>query len=237
MTKINFRGEDMKTVGIIGGMGPMATVDLFKKIIDFTDAHSDRDHLHVITDSYCEIPDRTSYILGMGENPLSYILESAGKLKKIGADFLVMPCNTAHYFYRDITSAIDIPVINMVEETAKSLVGCETVGLLATKGTYEGRVYDSVFEEFQMKVISPSDEIKDDINKLIYEYKGGCLPGRDRVKKVVEYFQERGIKKIILGCTELPLIFKGYQCPIELIDPTEILSKAAIKYAGKNIVV
>lgn len=227
----------MKTVGIIGGMGPMATVDLFKKIIDFTDAHSDRDHLHVITDSYCEIPDRTAYILGRGVNPLSYILESAGKLKKIGADFLVMPCNTAHYFYKDIISGIDIPVINMVEETAKSLMGYEAVGLLATKGTYEGRVYDTIFEKFHVEIVSPSDEIKEEINSLIYEYKGGSLPAWGRVEKIVGYFQKRGIKKIILGCTELPLIFNGYQCSLELIDPTEILSKAAIRYAGKNIAV
>ena len=108
----------MKTIGIIGGMGPLATVDLFGKIVNLTDAKCDNDHIHILIDNNTYIPDRTSYILGDGKNPLDELVKSAKRLKDMGADFLVMPCNTAHYFYNDIINNVSIPFINMIEETA-----------------------------------------------------------------------------------------------------------------------
>ena len=132
----------MKTVGIIGGMGPLATVDLFGKIVNLTDAKCDNDHIHILIDNNTYIPDRTSYILGDGENPIDELVKSAKRLKNMGADFLIMPCNTAHYFYNDIINNVSIPFINMIEETANYInnKNIKKVGLLSTTGTINVKI-------------------------------------------------------------------------------------------------
>src|SRR5699024_10166329 len=110
---------DMKTLGILGGMGPLATVKLFEKIVSLTHANKDQEHIHTIIDSNINIPHRSRYILGNGDDPLNELIKSAKRLENAGADFLVMPCNTAHYFYDKIVAVMNIPFLNMIEETAK----------------------------------------------------------------------------------------------------------------------
>ena len=226
----------MKTLGILGGMGPLATADLFYKIVSLTQAKSDRDHIHIITDNYCEIPDRSAYILGDGEDPIHHMYEAARKLEGAGVDFLVMPCNTAHYFYDKISEKIAIPFLNMIDETASALIEETMVGLLATEGTYSARLYEEAFLPYNTAVETPEESIKKLINTLIYNFKGGETAKTEDLDAVIDYFRGKGVGKLILGCTELPLIFKGYPSPIPLIDPTEILAMAAIRYAGKKVV-
>ena len=226
----------MKTLGILGGMGPLATADLFYKIINLTQAKCDRDHIHIITDNYCDIPDRSAYILGRGENPIHHMYEAAKKLEDIGADFLVMPCNTAHYFYDELVKKINIPFLNMIEETAIYLREENRVGLLATEGTYRSRLYEKYLLSHNTTLATPSDDIKKLINTLIYSFKGGEAISKTDLHTVLDHFKERDIDKLILGCTELPLIFKDAASDISLIDPTEILAKTAIRYAGKKVV-
>ena len=135
-----------KTIGIIGGMGPMATVDLYRKIVDYTAASKDSEHIHVYIDSNTDIPDRTEAILHGGKDPVPEMVGSAIRLECMGADFLLIPCNTAHYFYDKICPMVHIPILNMLEETAlevkRQSIAC--VGLLATDGTIESGVYDQV---------------------------------------------------------------------------------------------
>ncbi|GLI57083.1 aspartate racemase [Propionigenium maris DSM 9537] len=226
----------MKTLGILGGMGPLATADLFYKIINLTQAKCDRDHIHIITDNYCEIPDRSAYILGGGEDPIDHMSEAARKLESIGADFLVMPCNTAHYFYSELSKRVDIPFLNMIEETASYLAGEERVGLLATEGTYSAKLYEGAFLPRNIKVVTPDEDIKKLINTLIYNFKGGRGAGEEDLFTILKHFRSKGVDKLILGCTELPLIFKGVVSDMTLVDPTEILAVAAIRYAGKEVV-
>ncbi|GAH53208.1 unnamed protein product, partial [marine sediment metagenome] len=107
-----------KIIGILGGMGPEATVDLFHKIIKFTPAKKDQDHFRIIIDNNPKIPDRTAAILGKGEDPLPALQETARNLEKAGVDFIIIPCNTAHYFLPQIQKSVNIPVLNMIEETA-----------------------------------------------------------------------------------------------------------------------
>ncbi|MFA6670735.1 MAG: amino acid racemase, partial [Bacillota bacterium] len=126
----------VKTLGVIGGMGPQATVDFFQKVLDNTKASRDQDHIHVIIDSNPKTPDRTEAILGVGESPLKTLVNSAVKFQLMGADLLAMPCNTAHYFYDDIVKFIDIPFINMIDEVSATVRvrdhKATRVGLLAT---------------------------------------------------------------------------------------------------------
>ena len=137
------------TIGIVGGMGPLATCDLFRKIIEVTEAGSDQEHVRVVIDSNTEIPDRTAAILAGGKDPVPELRKSASHLVSIGADLLIMPCNTAHYFYDQVAPTVGVPFLHMIRETAACLKrqGVGTVGLLATDGTVQSGVYHAAFEE------------------------------------------------------------------------------------------
>ncbi len=215
----------MKTVGILGGMGSMATVDLFSKIIKHTKVTCDQDHLHIIIDNYSEIPDRTHYILHHENNPVEKMLEAAKRLEAAGADLIAMPCNTAHYFYDDLQSQIQIPIIHMMKETKKFLADYKNPILFATQGTYASQLYESV--------CIPNSKIKDDITTLIYEYKKRNDINHSLKSTILNALS--GVDAIVLGCTELPLLFHSNDTTIDLIDPTTILAKSLIKYAGATL--
>jgi aspartate racemase len=227
-----------KIIGILGGMGPKATVDLFNKIIDLTPAEKDQDHIHILIDNNPKIPDRTAYILGNGESPISALIEGVTRLKAAGADFIVIPCNTAHYFYDELTEMADIPIINMIEEVGKHILknyGKCKIGLLATTGTYEGRVYEKYLNSLGIDVIVPKDEIKKAVLNLIYEVKAGNYNFKtEELYYLLSEFIEKGINTVILGCTELPLVF----CPrvdefkdFKFISSTDILASRAVEIA------
>ncbi|MBU4562061.1 amino acid racemase, partial [bacterium] len=158
-----------KIIGILGGMGPEATIDLFYKIIKFTPAEKDQDHLRIIIDNNPKIPDRTAAILGKGEDPLPALRESARNLEKAGADFIVIPCNTAHYFLSSIQKNVKIPVLNMIEEAASEtqqrIPQIKKVGLLASIGTYKTEIYHQQFKKFNIEVIYPNEKDKEEVMK------------------------------------------------------------------------
>lgn len=229
-----------KIVGIIGGMGPKATADLYNKIVDYTDANLDQDHLHVIIEGNAKIPDRTSYILGKGESPLEELLRTGERLKSIGADFLIMPCNTAHYFYDDLYEKLNIPFINMIEEVGKYIVnkyGKIKVGLLATLGTYEGKVYEKYCEKLGLDIVIPSKEVRKKVSDAVYIVKSGQKDfTKEFAMDMIEEFVKDDINVVILGCTELPLIFQPLEKDIkgvEFISSTDILAKETIKRGKK----
>ncbi|MDM8535012.1 amino acid racemase, partial [Clostridiaceae bacterium HSG29] len=198
-------------IGIIGGMGPMATADLFKKIILNTKANSDQEHAHVIIDSNVMIPDRTDAILNNGENPVPELTKTAINLINAGANILIMPCNTAHYFYNEIIERINkenYVFLNMIEETAKYLKkqNVKNVCLLATAGTYKSQVYQNVFNSYNIELSVPSKENQNMIMESIYNYKKGIKKyHKEEFLKIVEKSDNLNNKKFILGCTELPL--------------------------------
>lgn len=231
----------MKTLGILGGMGPLATVDLYDKIVRHTDAHSDAEHIHILIDSYPEIPDRTAYILGGDQDPSPYLIQAAKNIEAMGADYLVMPCNTAHYFYESMKEEITIPFIHMIEEVGKYIKinhpNVKKVGLLATEGTYKGRIYDKQLEDYGIEVCHPSEVHKKITSELIYAVKEGHTNIFDiNIEAVIESFHQNDIELIILGCTELPIAFKRLKLDVVTIDPTLILAIAAIEFAGAGII-
>lgn len=229
----------MKTVGIIGGMGTLATIDLFNKIVLETNAKSDDEHLRILIDNNAQIPDRTNFILGNGENPTNELIKSAKNLEKIGADFLAIPCNTAHYFYDFINDSVDIEVINMIEETAKFIKESKVkkVVLLATTGTIKAKVYNNIFERYNIEIVTPNDLNQNIIMNFIYDIKKGKSDiNKDEVIKVFDYFKKQNLYNIILGCTELPVGVKILDIEENFIDPTKILSKACVKKAKEEAV-
>jgi len=226
-----------KIIGILGGMGPEATIDLFYKIIKFTPAEKDQDHLRIIIDNNPKIPDRTAAILGREESPLPALQETAQNLEKAGADFIIIPCNTAHYFLPLIQESVRIPILNMIEETAKEtrkrIPQIQKVGLLASIGVYETKIYHQRFKKFNIEVISPEEKDKEEVMKAIYAVKAGDLSEgvKKSILKIAQELIDRGAEVIIAGCTEIPLILKKGDVSVPLIDPTRILAKAAVQKA------
>ncbi len=226
-----------KIIGILGGMGPEATIDLFYKIIKFTPAEKDQEHLRIIIDNNPKIPDRTAAILGKGEDPLPALQETAQNLEKAGADFIVIPCNTAHYFLSSIQESVNILVLNMIEETAKEtkkrIPQIKKVGLLASIGVYKSEIYHQRFKKFNIEVISPEEKDKEEIMKVIYTIKAGDLSKgvKKNILKITQKLIDKGAEAIIAGCTEIPLILKEGDVSVPLIDSTQILAKAAVQKA------
>ncbi len=228
-----------KVIGVLGGMGPEATIDLFHKIIKFTAVEKDQEHLRIIIDNNPKIPDRTAAILGKGEDPLPALQNTAKNLEKAGADFIIIPCNTAHYFLSSIKKSVQIPILNMIEETVKEvrhkIPQVKKVGLLASMGIYKTGIYHQHLKKYNIEAIYPDDKSKDEVMKIIYAVKAGNLSEKvkGKILKISQKLIDEGAEIIIAGCTEIPLILKGEDIPVPLIDPTKILAKAAVKKARK----
>jgi aspartate racemase len=223
-----------KTVGIIGGMGPIATYDLFKKIIEKTDAKTDQEHIHICIDCNTNIPDRTQAILEEGENPVPEIVKSGVRLQAIGADVLVMPCNTAHYFYDKITPFLDIPLLNMLKETAAEIKRRQIrkVGLLATDGTIKSGVYHKALTDEGIDVVIPSPIKQVSIMDVIYHGVKAANRNIDlgEFYGALDELYDKGAEVLILGCTELPIAFEVFHIDRPAIDPTAILAEAVIRF-------
>ena len=226
-----------KVIGIIGGMGPMATADLFIKIIESTDAKTDQEHLHVLIDNNTDIPDRTACILAGSDAPLGLMVESAQRLVAQGADLLIIPCNTAHYFHGGVQAAVDVPVLNMPEISARYCAekGYKCVGLLSTSGTVRARIYEPYFEELGIRLLHPTQVGIDNLMYLIYdEIKAGRTPHPERLYPELVDLEGQGAQAFLLACTELPLVFHdGGRVPF--IDPTRLLARAAVEMAGGQL--
>lgn len=231
-----------KKLGILGGMGPLATANLFKMIVLLTDANSDQEHIHIIIDNNTSIPDRTAYIVGEGEDPRKYLIESAKELEKMGAEFLIMPCNTAHYFYEDIIKEINIPFLNMIEETVKFILDTHPdinkIGLLATYGTCSTGIYDKYFRGHEIEVVKPTKDMQAKIMEFIYDIKSGIGKKKitfDGFYKAIEEMKQQGVELFILGCTELSSVYKIYEMRGHYVDPLKVIAISSIKYSGKKV--
>lgn len=230
-----------KTIGILGGMGPLATVDLFRKIVEMTDSKDDQGHPRVLIDSNTNITDRTAAILSGGADPLPEMVRAALLLERGGADVLIMGCNTAHYFYPEIRRFVRIPFLNMLEETAKAAKerGCSKVGLLATDGTVRSGVYAREFERHGIGLLTPDEAGQKALMAMIYE---GVKAGKTawptgEITRAVADLAAQGAQAVVLGCTELPVAFASYhiESALPLLDPTELLAKGAILFVGGKL--
>ena len=223
-----------RVLGVIGGVGPMATVDFYKKIIDLTAASCDQDHIHVLIDGYSQIPDRTASILACDKQPLPFLIDAARRLEASGADLLVIVCNAAHYYYDELCAACSIPILNMIDLAAQEATRLcyDTVGLLAVDGTLLTGIYDRSCSKQGLRVIHPDAEGQRRVMHLIYdEVKAGAAIHPEVLTPVLDDMERRGAEGFILGCTELPLAFSDCRSR-SLIDPTHVLAREAIRALG-----
>lgn len=238
------RSRKKSKVGIIGGLGPSATIDLMEKIIKSTPAIKDQDHVEMLVEHHPQTPDRTAHLLHGGEDPLIPLYTCAKRLEDQGADFIVIPCNTAHAFVNRIQPHLQIPIVSMIEAVAdhieQSSPDTQTVGLMATSGTVATGIYHQVFGKTSIKLISPQDSYQEMVMEAIYGEEGikaGVVEGKPRHNLVATatHLIEKGAQALILGCTELPLVFPGItEIEIEgrnypLLDPTAILARKCVR--------
>jgi len=225
-----------KTIGIVGGMGPLATADLFRKIVLHADVKSDQEHPRVVIDSNTDIPDRTAALLHGGADPTPELQKSARYLESIGADVLIMPCNTAHGFYDAVAAAVRIPVLHMIRLTRDALIarGVKTAGLLATDGTVRTGVYAHAFEGSGVSLLTPDEAGQAAVMDIIYNgvKAGDASHDAAAFRASCETLLDRGAETLILGCTELPLALELYGLDLPATDPTLELALGALRFAA-----
>ncbi|MBT3836384.1 amino acid racemase [Candidatus Woesearchaeota archaeon] len=229
----------MKTIGILGGMGPEATNKLATLITSLTPVSKDQDHVPVISFNNSQIPHRINAIFHNTKSPVPEMIRMAKGLEMLGADFLIIPCNTAHYFIPEIQTHINIPFINMMDETVKFIVNnypdTKKVGILGTNLTIKMGLYENPLMEKGIEVVIPSEDEEEKVMEAIYGIKGGL---KDKGKAILidaaKNLIESGAEVIIAGCTEIPLVLHQENLNFILLDPSKIVAESAINLASRE---
>ena len=229
-----------QAVGVIGGVGPMATVYYMQRVIEMTKAGCDQEHINMLVFNDCDIPDRTAFITEKSpDNPLPVMAEDAKRLEAAGCEFVVIPCNTAHYFYDELEQAVEIPVVNIVEETiryAKARVqDLSCVGIMATTGTIVTGTYQKYAERAGLSFAVPDEDEQDLLMQIIYDgVKAGKPVPRADFDRVANHLRAKGAQCLILGCTELSVLKRDL--PIndpDVLDSIDVLASETVRRSGK----
>ena len=227
-----------RRLGVLGGLGPMSTFYFCELITAHTKAACDADHIDMLISSRASTPDRTAFILGKsGQNPLPVMREEAKRLTQGGADLLVIPCNTAHYFYEGLQTACSVPILNIIEETVNQLerMGVSRFGLLATEGTVFSGAYHRVAEPKGMECVVPDREEQSMISSAIFDaIKQNKPVDMHAFLQVAKQMQKRGCERLVLGCTELSLLKKQGLDDDVFLDSLEVLAYRTILACEKE---
>ena len=227
----------MKTLGVIGGLGPMASAYFLQLLTQMSDAQTDQEHMEVLMYSKPAIPDRTKYIIGESdENPVPDMTMAGRKLKEMGADILAIPCITAHYFHKELEDEIGLPIIHAVEETASCLEEKRVTqaGILATDGTIQSGLFQKAFEHRGIEIILPEPESQKMVMEIIYrQIKAGKGVDLESFYRISEEMSGQGAQVILLACTELSLIKRDYDLQAGYLDVMEVLARKAVQSCNR----
>jgi len=228
-----------KKLGIIGGLGPLATAYFYELICRMTDADSDQEHIDMVIISQSSTPDRTEFILGKStKNPLPYLIKAGQSLERMGAHVIAIPCVTAHYFYKDLSDVIRIPVIHFIKETVGYLKdrGIKSPGIMATEGTIKSHLFQDELNANDIKPVIPSYTGQEYVSDIIYRnVKAGLPVNMEHFARVKDELMNKGAETIILGCTELSLIKRTENIGPGFIDALEVLAMCSITKCEKSV--
>ena len=223
--------EQSRIVGVLGGMGPDATVDFMSKVIAATRADRDQDHAHMIVDHNPTVPNRQAAILNGGEDPGLALAAMAARLERAGADFLVIPCNAAHVFRDSVTAVTGIPLLSIIDVTiaavAEQCPGAKSVGVLATDGCLGANVYQDAMARQGIEAILPVDQELREFMQLVGRIKGGYQGDTvaSKMAGIANALVGRGAQAVIAGCTEIPLVLNSAMLDVPLISSTDVLAE------------
>jgi aspartate racemase len=226
-----------KIIGILGGMGPEATAELYLRIIRAAKVKRDQDHPRVIIYSNSKVPDRTAAILEAGLSPLPELIRAGKRLEEAGADFIIIPCNTAHYFIDQLQKELRVPILNMIKLSAGkarySYPNVRKAGLLASDGTVKSGLYKSAYGDAGIEIMELSPERQAEVMKAIYQHikAGNLIDGGLLLHKVANDLVTAGAEMIICGCTEVSLVLKEGDLAVPIFDPLQVLAEAAVAEA------
>ena len=231
-----------KVIGVLGGMGPEATAAFFLRIIRATEVQRDQDHFRVLIDSNPKIPDRTAAIRGEGESPLPMLIEGARGLRKAGADFIAIPCVTAHCFLTPLRRKVRIPILDIVAEVVghvRRMKNVRRIGIVATSGTVDAGLFQKAFAAAGIEVLLPDSRTqKSKVMAAIYGRKGVKAAGPSEASRALaaaaaRTLIDRGAQAILAGCTEIPLILKDGDLSVPVVDSLDVLARAAVREARR----
>ncbi|MDH3690862.1 MAG: amino acid racemase [Gammaproteobacteria bacterium] len=226
-----------KTIGVLGGLGPEATLDFFAKLLAHTKASTDQEHIRVLIDNNPKVPNRNLAIMGRGPSPGPILAHMASDLERSGADFIVMACHTAHHYEKEIRAALTIPFVSMVTETCDELArecpGARSVGVLAVDGCRHSRLYDNALAQSGYRVLALDEGDQKEFMSLVYAIKQGDKSERvtRSMRELGEHLANEGAELVIAACTEVPLVVGENDLPCTLIDSTDVLARRCVDYA------
>lgn len=222
-------------VGVLGGMGPLATVDFMHKLLAATPARRDQDHVPLLVSSIPQVPDRTAAFRGHGASPLPALIASGRRLVDGGAALVVMPCNTAHLWFEPLQAALGVPMLHLVDAAlaeAVDAVGSAPLGLLATQATLASGLYTARAPRIDWRLPTAA-EVDGCITPAIAAIKAGDLPaGRTLLVGAARALARRGAQALVLGCTEIPLVLDAAAAPVPVIDATAALARRTVAWAA-----
>jgi aspartate racemase len=231
-------GKRRAVVGILGGMGPLATADLYTKIIQSSPAANDQEHIPVVMYADPRVPDRTEALLRGGEDPTPWLIHGARQLVTIGADFIVIPCNTAHAFLDEVQLEVERPIVSMIEAAADMIFQtypqANVVGLLATGGTIGSEMYQQALRRRGIDTIVPDSDIQ---RRCVMAAIGEVKAGRAQASTTAllaeagESLELRGADVLLAACTEIPVVLQQRHVGVPLVDATDALAQLAVKTA------
>lgn len=227
-----------RVVGVLGGMGPAATLDFMRKMLDATPAACDQEHVPVVAASIPQVPDRTRAFRGEGVSPLPAMVESGRRLVAAGAGLVVMPCNTAHLWFDELQPALGLPMLHLVDAALEDAVAAAgpgaRIGLLATDATLASGLYVNRAGGSVAWLLPTAAETLELVMPGIAAVKAGRLAeGTQRLEDAVRALQRRGAAAVVLGCTEIPLALDAARSPLPLIDATAALARRAVAWARR----
>ena len=236
--------KKLKTIGILGGMGPEAGAAFFERIVRETEARRDQDHPPVILYSLPQVPDRTEAILHGGRDPMPALRRGLAVLERAGADFAVFSCISAHYFLPRLVPRSPLPILSLIDETIAAIIKMKpvprSIGLLATDGTVRSGIFARAFDAAGIAVLTPPSRAQTRLMTAIYGKKGikaGFThgPARVAILEVSRELVRRGAETVVAGCTEIPLVLGSSDLPVPLVDPMTAGARAAVRRSGARL--
>ena len=225
-------------IGVLGGMGPLATVDFFNKVLAATPAKGDADHIPLLIQSDPRIAPRPAAILSGGSSPLPELLAGRDRLIAAGATALVMPCNTAHFWYADLRKGCSVPFLSIVDASVSELAvladAGAPIGIIATRATLAAQIFDAPLARAGYAALLPDDAMMDTlVLPGIALVKAGDAPGGGQlIEQAVQALLARGARAVVLACTETPLALDALQSPLrsQCVDSTAALARYCVAW-------
>lgn len=220
--------------GVLGGLGPAATVDFLARLLRVADAVTDQEHIRVLVDHNPQVPNRNLALEDGGESPGPVLAAMGAGLEASGATFLVMPCNTAMAWASDIRAKTSVPLISIVDEASRAAQRTKATraGVLSTRACAKAQLYEDGLRAVGLEPLSLDGDEWETFMTALYRIKAGDLEhGRAAMRSLSEGLLGRGAEVIIAGCTEVPLVLGANDVPVPFIDSTEELARRTVAYA------